>query len=521
MGLGMPKIIILRLFLKLCFLLGYLLLSNIVLFETVVVNIHGKEPALILFYILYVCGFATLFVYFSFFRQGVLKTAAFLLFIVSGVSGQYYWTITGFPITIDALEMALINTDGLASLLAERPRAMSISLCTAAIGMLGILFPAEWRPLQGLIAKPGVRILAVSLAVAMFLGTSIIVVLRNGHGMTGMPVQVSSLFPLPITQISPGFTREDRYVHQQDGSASVVVVIDESTSFHHFKMVSSLIEDGTFPPITHSKRNMPILKTAIPFRSMHNCSAQSVWAIINGLTIHDGEIVLAPSLWERAKKAGYRTIYISAQERQFRYQYFQTPNDISLMDEQHFFGDLPHRERDSAALDQIITAVKNEEKVFVFIIKSGSHFPYQTQIPRGEIDRYQFLDRIELKEREYLVSIYRNTFRFLGSMLTDLATAAPTIFYTSDHGQNLQASGFAHCNSAKPHPAEWSVPLLIHNVPQEIRASLIVNSRLHGSILGAMGYVARNEDPQTPQHLLLFGRLNTRLGGQLNQYEAN
>ncbi len=521
MGPGMPENTVYRPILKLCCLVGYLFLSNMGLYETVVVRIGENNPAIMLFYALYACGFSALFVYFSFFSHGVLKSIAFFPFIVSGISGQYYWTITGFPITIDAIEMALINTDGAAGLLAETSRSMVISVGTAAIGALGVLLPVGGAPLQRLAAKPGVRIIALGLAVVMFLGTSTIVVLRNGYGMAGMPVQVSSLFPLPITQISRGFTREDRYVHQQGRSASVVVVIDESVSFRHFEMVSGLIEDGTFPPISHAERNMPILKTAKPFRSMHNCSAQSIWAIVNGLTIHDGEIILAPSLWERAKAAGYRTVYISAQERPFRYQYLQTPNDISLMDERHFFGDLPSAERDRATLGQVIAALKNGEKVFVFVIKSGSHFPYRTQIPRGEIDRYQFSDGIDLKEREYLVSIYRNTFRFLGDMLTDSATAAPMIFYTSDHGQNLQASGFAHCNSAEPHPAEWEVPLLTHNVPQEITASLIANSRLHGSILRAMGYAALNEEGREPRDLLLFGSLNTRLRGQLSYFEAD
>ena len=143
----MPKSTILCLILKLSFLVGYLLFSNIMLYETIVVNIYGKKSTLILFYSLYVCGFFTLFLYFSFSSNGILKITAFFLFIVSGISGQYYWTVTGFPITIDALEIALINMDGLASLLAEKPHSMAISLGTAAIGVLGILFPTEWTPL--------------------------------------------------------------------------------------------------------------------------------------------------------------------------------------------------------------------------------------------------------------------------------------------------------------------------------------------------------------------------------------
>lgn len=509
--------------LKLCLLVSYLLLSNTALYEIVVLNAFGKKSTLVFLYASYFFGFSLLFVYFSLFSQGVLKAIVFVIFIVSGICGQYYWATTGFPITIDAIEMALINIDRLGSLAAETPRSMIVSIGTATLGLLGALLPVRQSPIQRLATKRTVRTLALGMAVVMFLGTSTIVVLRNGHGMGGMPVQVSSLFPLPITQVSPGFTRKDHYTHKQDSAASVVVVIDESVSFHHFRMVSNLIEDGTLPPISRPKQNMPILKSAKPFRSMHNCSAQSVWAIINGLTIQNGEIILAPSLWQRAKGAGYQTIYISAQEKGSRYQYFQTPNDISLMDEQYFFGSLPDRGRDRAALSQAMKSLRKDEKVFIFLIKSGSHFPYKAQISRGEVDQYSFPDKIRQKEREYLTSIYRNTFHFLASMLTTLTTRETMVFYTSDHGQNLHASGFPHCNSREPHRAEWEVPLLTYNVPPEIRKFLTVNSRLHGSILGAMGYALSNGHSvsKTPKDLLLFGSVNTRLGGRLSQFVSN
>ncbi len=507
--------------LKLCLLVSYLFLSNTALYETLVLNAYGKKPALILFYTLYFCGFSLLFVYFSFFSGTILKTIVFILFLVSGICGQYYWTTTGFPITIDAIEMGLINIDGLGPLAVETLQSIAIAAGTAIVGLLGVLLPAKQIPIKNLAAKPLVYRSAVGLSIVMLLGTSTIVVARNGNGMGGMPVQISTLFPLPITQLSPGFTHQDRYTHRQNNSASVVVVIDESISFHHFKMASHFIEDGTFPPINQIEKNMPILKNAQSFRSMHNCSAQSVWAIINGLTIQDGEITLEPSLWERAKKAGYQTIYISAQERGSRYQYFQTPNDISLMDEQHFFGSLPNEKRDQAALEQIAKSLARDEKAFIFLIKNGSHFPYKAQIPEGAENQYPFPTSINQREREYLTSIYLNTFHFLGKILTNLAATETMFFYTSDHGQNLHASGFPHCNSTQPHEAEWEVPLLTYNVPPEISASLVVNSRIYGSILGTMGYAFSDGIPNPSRDLLLFGSLNTRIRGSLNHFVPN
>lgn len=509
-----------RLFLKLSCLLGYLFVSNGGLYETIAIQIGHNSPAKMLFYSAYSFVFAALFIYFSFYTRGIWKLVAFLPFLASGISGQHYWIITGHPITIDAIEMALINTKGAAGFVNETFDYMLFALATASIGILGIALPVASTPFQNILDKPIFRRLSLGLAVIMFLGTSAVVLLRNGYGMTGMPVQVSSLFPLPVTQFSSNFTREDRFIFQHEGSNSIVVVIDESVSYRHMKKVARLIESETFPALANAGQIMPIIKTAEPFHALHNCSAQSVWGIINGLRIQNGNIILGPSLWELSKKAGYKTVYISAQESPSQHQYMQTPNDLAHMDERYYFGDLTRTERDRGALGQVLTSLNGGEKVFIFVVKNGSHFPYEWQIPSDDMTRYLIPDGINLKERAYLTSIYRNTFRFLGDLLTNSAAVAPMIFYTSDHGQNLLTSGFAHCNSADPQADEWEVPLLTHNVPSNVTGPMASNTQLHSSIARAMGYDAPYAAEGDSHDVMLYGSVNTRIRSQINDFKS-
>lgn len=506
---------------KLVLLVVYLVLSNFGLYDTIARQVGHNSIPKAMFLTCYASSFAALFVYYAFAASVRWRFIPYMLLLVSGFAGQYYWLITGHPITIDAIEIALINVAEVRGLFAEKLTEFVLAAATAAIGFVGVILPfrPERRGVLSLM-RPVIWRSANIVVALMVLGTSGIVVWRNGYGMLGLPYQVSSIFPLPITLLSTNFSLVDYYDHQNDVSHSIVLIIDESVAFKQFKEVEALVRGGVFPAFHGKDLVLEFAANARSFHSLHNCSALSVWGIVNGLHLVSGDIKISASLWKRAKEAGFETVYISAQEVEGQHQYLQTLSDFALMDERHYFGLLPRNERDIVAARTVLDVLSSGQKKFVLVVKNGSHFPYFQQFSKNDSVPTLLSKEMPKNERDYLLSLYHNTYRFLGAFIEGVQQKdPPLVIYTSDHGQNLKAPGFAHCNSEKPHPDEWKVPLSFANVPNEVVDVVDHNSNLYDAIVQAMGYtkIAGHKD-KIDSDIMLFGSLNSRLSSKVRNY---
>lgn len=507
---------------KLTFLIAYLVLSNFGLYDIIARQVGHNSIPKALFLTGYAASFAGLFIYFAFAAPLRWRFVPYILLLVSGFAGQYYWLITGHPITIDAIEIALINAGEFGGLFTEKLPEFLQAAVTAMVGFGGVMLP--FRP-QGkavrALLRPVIWRCANIVVALMVLGTSSIVVWRNGYGMLGMPYQVSSIFPLPITLFSENFSVVDYYGHSEEVANSIVLIVDESIAFKQFKQVEALVREGALPGFNGRELALKFAANATSFRSLHNCSALSVWGLVNGLHLVSGDIKITPSLWKRASDAGFKTVYISAQEVEGQHQYLQTLSDFSHMDERHYFGHFPRYERDVEAVRTLLDVLSSGQKKFVLLVKNGSHFPYTQQLPKDESGRDWLSKNLPENERDYLLSIYHNTYRFLGTFIEGIPKEnPPMVFYTSDHGQNLRAPGFAHCNSEDPHPDEWIVPLSFANVPDEVVDLVDYNSTLHDSIVHAMGYSKTADHIELANgDILLYGSLNSRLSSEVKIYK--
>ena len=63
--------------------------------------------------------------------------------IISSTADHYYWIITGQPVSIDAMDVALVAHESAIDLLREHFKPLLMSIGTAIIGIAGILLPNE------------------------------------------------------------------------------------------------------------------------------------------------------------------------------------------------------------------------------------------------------------------------------------------------------------------------------------------------------------------------------------------
>jgi lipid A ethanolaminephosphotransferase len=201
-----------------------------------------------------------------------------------------------------------------------------------------------------------------------------------------------------------------------------------------------------------------------------NCSAYS-----NALLRLGGERVnpvmsvkTNPTIWQYAKKAGFRTVYIDGQSGQIKsgkkIQNFMTFGEILDIDRMVTFDDIPQPELDFEVLDIINEELSGDAPVFIFANKNGAHFPYDAGYPA---DQAVFLPTVQMSvdaTPEQRVVSYRNVIRwsvdgFFAKMLDQTDLSATAIVYTSDHGQKL-SDRHTHCTSENPDPRQGLVPLL-------------------------------------------------------------
>ena len=98
------------------------------------------------------------------------------------------------------------------------------------------------------------------------------------------------------------------------------------------------------------------------------------FSFINGLKLQGDQLILRRNLWFLAKYSGYQTIYLSAQEKNDRYQYLQMPSDLKNIDQKMFFGNMIPAMRDQIILKELLDLITKKSNQFIVVIKNGSHF---------------------------------------------------------------------------------------------------------------------------------------------------
>ncbi len=95
-----------------------------------------------------------------------------------------------------------------------------------------------------------------------------------------------------------------------------------------------------------------------------------------------------PTLWQFAKKAGFRTVYIDGQagfnHNPGKLQNFMTQAEASDIDGFYALGEkIPTPQLDDKLLDIVMNEIKPDKPVLIYANKNGAHFPYDQGYPKA------------------------------------------------------------------------------------------------------------------------------------------
>ena len=213
--------------------------------------------------------------------------------------------------------------------------------------------------------------------------------------------------------------------------------------------------------------------------SSTNCSATTNIFLMgmgnkDNLPDYDERLLKSPNIFAFAQNAGFKTAYLSGQSHDNHLQNYMTKYDLEDID--YFFQPQTNDEKDIALADEllaeeIINYLHQNDGSFVYVVKSGSHFPWQNNYPIDEeifkpsmgANESIFSSDSLLRLNTYLNSIRWKTDHFFQSLLKDTSILDNTLMiYTSDHGQLIPSNHNkqTHCNTRDPDIQEGIVPLL-------------------------------------------------------------
>ena len=252
--------------------------------------------------------------------------------------------------------------------------------------------------------------------------------------------------------------------------------------------------------------------------SAGNCSAPSHIFLQTGvlpksdsLAKIDHELFSKPNIFQYAKNAGYRTIFVEGQLKGDKLQNYMSTEDFKYIDEyiqiRSVYDNTERYSIDMHIADEVARRVNSNIPTFFYVLKSGAHFPAGLTYPASE----EHFSPVAISASATTLAAYRNGYynsirwnvdQYFKKMLGLIDRSDSLIIYTSDHSENLMDYGekFGHC-SAAVYPSEVKVPIFIiatgksQKLIQSLAESNLTNNqnemthfRLFPTLLITMGY---------------------------------
>ncbi|MGV2981929.1 sulfatase-like hydrolase/transferase [Camelimonas sp. ID_303_24] len=440
--------------------------------------------------------------------------------VVLGISGSaafLYSTVNGAEFfTIDLLNFWSARHEAGRALDFHQSAVISAILVFSAWLVAFMLPPPQretkllkWRRLQG--ASP---VLPVALIACVIL-------YREGKGSDALPRQFAPLsmaalgsyklatFSFP-TRDAVGITRG------QPLSRAIVLLVDESVRADAIDLSPLTVQASA----THDREAQWV--DLGPGASGGNCSniSNALLRFMASRTDVVGSVLRSPTVWQYARHAGYRTVYIDAQAGFIKIygklQNFMTPGEAAAIDTFHkLTDDIKTHDLDEALVRIIKQELAKGDRIFIFANKNGAHFPYEANAPdmgATQNDGSEAGDPARMPP-SYLRAIRWNTDRLLADLDSNMAWDDATVIYTSDHGQHFESGRLTHCsNLAAVNQNEGVVPLLIASDNAQLLArfrQFAANYKGRGShfaiaptVLELMGYSSPDIRARYPESLL-------------------
>jgi lipid A ethanolaminephosphotransferase len=351
-----------------------------------------------------------------------------------------------------------------------------------------------------------------------------IIVVKEGGGSEALPTQFEPLsvglvlgtelasHPVPSRQAVAIdwrglFTPAGATASSNERSAAirhVVFIVDESVRADYLDWSPG----NPYTPELASRKDK--LVDFGPAASGGNCSHYSN-SLLRFAARQDGinrSLLSIPTLWQYAKKAGFRTVYIDGQagfnHNPGKLQNFMTAAEARDIDGFYALDEsIPPSSLDDKLLDIVLSEMKRDEPVFIYANKNGAHFPYDEDYPAeaklfrptmSDSSNYTTATRI----RSYRNAVRWSVDRIMSRLIDHAQTADTVVIYTSDHGQAFDPTRFTHCTTENPDPREGLVPMFVATGNSALRmrfAHAAQESHGHGShfaiaptVLDLLGY---------------------------------
>lgn len=415
-------------------------------------------------------------------RSHPLRLLYALLLSAAALFMQASKGILGDDLSYDAFVNLLSSEGFIDDALAQYGRSILLALPGALLLFAGVALPPRRKvPVPGFVPAiaplAGVAILAATLF------------WRGGEGARGLPGAFTpwaySLLSLYEAETLPDGPRQRVTIprHAALAGRDIVLVVDES-------VLGTFLDVGG-PSGVRSGLAEPRPGVAIRnygrAASITNCSVGTNLTLRHGGTREDYARINAtmPSIWDYARAAGLRTVYIDAQRTGGALHNRMTARERASIDRFVQFDGVPVRDRDMAAADMLARLLGDGTAQFILVNKVGAHFPVHDKYPdaflryRPVLPRGYHRDVSDTGSRagfggsaeEWLR--YRNSYRnsllwnvgaFFDRLFVRGDLSRATLLYTSDHGQDLHERGRrgvnTHC-SIDPVSQEGQVPLVV------------------------------------------------------------
>lgn len=418
----------------------------------------------------------------AYIRQTLIRHLFALMMFVSAVFFDVYTRVTADYLTYSSF-VSLVYSGGFIQEAAYQYRDVIIS---GVVGGLLLLFGIGLKPRRRM-PLPGALLVAAPVLGVLLL--SAVLFVRAGEGARGLPIMYTPLAYLNLftyealhNTVGP---REPVSLARNDAPPGhdIVLIIDESISGNYL--------DINAPFGVHSNLKEPRPGVAIfnygYAASIANCSADTNITLRYGGTRADYMRINStmPSIWQYAKKAGLRTVYIDAQRTGGNLQNLMNDAEKKDIDEFVQFDQASVRDRDMAAAAKLIDLLNDGKPELVVINKVGAHFPVHDKYPdafmayRPTLPRGQFVEIADTGKRDGFNGqpddwvLYRNAYKntllwnvgeFFSRVFAQADMSNALLIYTSDHGQDLHERGNPglnlHCGG-DPVAEEGLVPLVV------------------------------------------------------------
>ncbi|QYY84160.1 MULTISPECIES: sulfatase-like hydrolase/transferase [Pseudomonas] len=418
----------------------------------------------------------------AYIKQALIRHVFALAMFVSAVFFDVYTRVTADYLTYSGF-VSLVYSGGFIQEAAYQYRD---AILRGVLSGLLLLFAIGLKPRHSLAIPNALRVAAPLCGVLLL---SAVLFLRAGEGARGLPIMYTPLAYLNLfayealhNTVGP---REPVTLarNSQAVGHDIVLIIDESISGNYLDINAPF---GVHSNLKQAHAGVDIFNYGFA-ASIANCSADTNVTLRYGGTRADYMRIntTLPSIWQYAKKAGLRTVYIDAQRTAGNLQNLMTDTEKKDIDQFVQFDQTSVRDRDMAAAAKLIELLNDDKPELVVINKVGAHFPVHDKYPdafmayRPTLPRGQFTEVADTGERNGFNGqpddwvLYRNAYKntllwnvgeFFARVFAQGNLNNALLIYTSDHGQDLHERGNpglnTHCGG-DPVEEEGLVPLVV------------------------------------------------------------